>query len=519
MRTVFGSFLLVGMLILVGACASILNGKSQKMVINTDHADNQVYVDDSLIGTGQAVNTTFKRDFKAKEIRIEREGQEPKTYAEIQTKKSGLYFFSWIPFGFTFYSVFMDSHPKAFNYNKTLPVYSTSGEKIERSEEQKYIFVNNASINIAAGDFENHGLDYKKYSVGNMEPNKYGSSNTNELSVNSIEIQGQLNEILKNRQFVDTTKTFLKRKTNTLYIDAEITKWVNYNVYRSFVNAGATSFMYGEIDVKWVLRDVYKQVLYETTLTTTTDQFRAITYAFVGTTNNVESPYEKVINDALEKSLVEFLREDNVQNNLPIGKDEVLTDVYEIQSSAIASSKLTEAIKASVTIKMKDESHGSGFFISDNHIVTNYHVVAGTDTVEIITNGGEKLEGIVVRSSPIFDLALIKVDFKNEYCLSLKSARVGELGEEVFAIGTPSSLELTQTLSKGIISGRRVSEEVDLIQTDVSINPGNSGGALVDPKGVLIAVVNSKLVGSEIEGIGFGIPAEKIIEFLKLDIK
>jgi serine protease Do len=502
------------------ACASILNGKQQKVVINTDHVDNQVFVDDSLIGSGKTVETKFSRDFKAKEVRIEREGQEPKTYARIQTKKSPLYFFSVIPFGVTIYAAFMDSHPKAFNYNNTESEYSTDGEEVVKNDDHKNIFVNIAEINIEAGNFVMQSIDYRKYSNGDMTPNRFGGTNTEGVSVNSIEVQGMLNEILHERKYLDTTKTILKRKTNTLFIDAEITKWTNNTIYRSFINAGVASFMYGEVEIKWVLRDVYKQVLHEETLVTTTDQFRAISFGFVGTENNTKSPFEKVFSNALEKSMVEFLRLDEVKELLPIEEAEELTDTYLISNKAKVASSLSEAIKASVTIKPNEDSHGSGFFICENHIITNFHVVAGNDTVKVIDNAGNEIEGIVIRSSELYDLAIIKIeDYESSFALPLQSARKEELGEDIFAIGTPSSLEFTQTLSKGIVSGRRKTDEVDYIQTDVSINPGNSGGPLVDSKGSLIGVVNSKLVGSEIEGIGFGIPADKIVEFLKLKLK
>ncbi|NVK64173.1 MAG: trypsin-like peptidase domain-containing protein [Flavobacteriales bacterium] len=497
-----------------------MNGKEQKVVINTDHESNQVFVDDSLVGSGKSVETKFARDFKAKEVRIERDGQESRTYARIQTKKSPLYFFSVVPFGITFYAPFMDSHPKAFNYGVTDEVYSTAGDEVVKKEGQKNIYVNKAEINMNAGDFVVQGINYKKYSRGDMTPNRYGSSNTQGINFNSIGVQGILNEILHQREYLDTTKTILKQKTNTLYIDAEITKWTNNNVYRSFINAGATSFMYGEVEIKWILRDVYKQVLHEELIVITTDQYRGITVGLVGTENSTDSPFEQVFKNAMEKSMVEFLRLDEVKNFLPIEEEKELTEPYVIVNKAKIASKLPESIKASVTIIPNEDSHGSGFFISENHIITNFHVIAGNDTVKIVDNAGTEMQGIVVRSSEQYDLAIVKLEnYESEFALPLQSARKEELGEDIFAIGTPSSLEFTQTLSKGIVSGRRKSSQVDYIQTDVSINPGNSGGPLVDTKGSLIGVVNAKLVGSDIEGIGFGIPADKIVEFLKLELK
>jgi serine protease Do len=90
------------------------------------------------------------------------------------------------------------------------------------------------------------------------------------------------------------------------------------------------------------------------------------------------------------------------------------------------------------------------------------------------------------------------------------------VGDEVYAIGTPFDVELGATLTKGIISGRRKDGNRTLIQSDVSISPGNSGGALVDAQGTLIGIVNQKIFGMGVEGIGFAIPAHYLEDALGL---
>ena len=88
------------------------------------------------------------------------------------------------------------------------------------------------------------------------------------------------------------------------------------------------------------------------------------------------------------------------------------------------------------------------------------------------------------------------------------------VGTDILIIGSPTSKLLTNSLSSGIISGIRQIDEMNIIQTDAKINPGNSGGALLDSKGNLHGVVTAKVFGYGIEGLGFAIPTQYIIQIL-----
>ncbi len=92
-----------------------------------------------------------------------------------------------------------------------------------------------------------------------------------------------------------------------------------------------------------------------------------------------------------------------------------------------------------------------------------------------------------------------------------------QLGEELFAIGTPLDEKLGQTVTRGIMSGRREFEGRSFIQTDVSINPGNSGGPLIDETGKVVGVATLKISETGVQGIGFGVPMSKAIEMLNIE--
>jgi serine protease DegQ len=159
-----------------------------------------------------------------------------------------------------------------------------------------------------------------------------------------------------------------------------------------------------------------------------------------------------------------------------------------------------------------ENSLGSGVIVSPQGlIITNNHVVAAADEIEIALSDGRKMSAKVVGTDPDTDLALIKVDAENLPAITFASSDKLSVGDVVLAIGNPFGVG--QTVTQGIISalGRShlgINTYENFIQTDASINPGNSGGALIDAEGNLVGVnsaIYSRSGGSM--GIGFAIPA------------
>ena len=161
------------------------------------------------------------------------------------------------------------------------------------------------------------------------------------------------------------------------------------------------------------------------------------------------------------------------------------------------------------------QGSGSGSIIdSKGHILTNHHVVANAQKLEVTLADESKWPAKLVGSDPDNDLAVIKIDAPRE---KLKVIPMGDskqlkIGQKVLAIGNPFGLE--RTLTTGIISslGRTIRSETgilmeDIIQTDAAINPGNSGGPLLNSEGEIIGI-NSAIIspsGGSV-GIGFAIP-------------
>lgn len=158
--------------------------------------------------------------------------------------------------------------------------------------------------------------------------------------------------------------------------------------------------------------------------------------------------------------------------------------------------------------------HGSGVvYKSNGHIVTNAHVVDNLENLTVVFNDGTLCAGKVLYSDTVADIALVKVDRIGLSHIEMADISTVVSGKTAIAIGTPISLSMRNTVTKGIVSGNGVSlpdSYYKLIQTDTTINPGNSGGPLLNTKGELIGINSSKYAGGGIENVGFAIPADTV---------
>ncbi len=165
-----------------------------------------------------------------------------------------------------------------------------------------------------------------------------------------------------------------------------------------------------------------------------------------------------------------------------------------------------------------EQSQGSGFIFADGLVITNAHVVNGSDKVIVGLTNGKKLKGTLIGQDLFTDLALLKVEGKGPW----PKAKLGDsskikVGDWAIAVGNPFGLENTVTL--GIISNlkRNVTQlgiydkKLELIQTDAAINPGNSGGPLLNSNGEVIGI-NTLIRSGPGAGLSFAIPINKAKE-------
>jgi serine protease Do len=153
---------------------------------------------------------------------------------------------------------------------------------------------------------------------------------------------------------------------------------------------------------------------------------------------------------------------------------------------------------------------GSGVIIrADGYILTNNHVVAGADRIEVRLHDNRRFEGRVIGTDPSTDLAVVKIEAKGLRAARFADSRKVKPGQWAVAIGSPFGLDYTVTT--GVVSavgrgGFGMAEIEDFVQTDASINPGNSGGPLVDLDGHVIGI--NTMIHGRGTGIGFAAPAD-----------
>ena len=165
-----------------------------------------------------------------------------------------------------------------------------------------------------------------------------------------------------------------------------------------------------------------------------------------------------------------------------------------------------------------EQSQGSGFIFADGLVMTNAHVVNGSDNVIVGLTNGKKLKGKLIGQDFFTDIAVLKVDGKGPWPkANLGDSTKIKVGDWAIAVGNPFGLENTVTL--GIISNlkRNVAQlgiydkKLELIQTDAAINPGNSGGPLLNSNGDVIGI-NTLIRSGPGAGLSFAIPINKAKE-------
>lgn len=196
-------------------------------------------------------------------------------------------------------------------------------------------------------------------------------------------------------------------------------------------------------------------------------------------------------------------------------------------SSAKSKSELEEASEGSGVVYKKDGSTA--------YIVTNNHVVSGSSALRVVTSSGKQLQAKLVGKDSVTDLAVLKVNGADlKTVASFGDSDKIKVGETALAIGSPLGSQYATSLTEGIISAKKRTIETTnsagtqtgnatVIQTDAAINPGNSGGALINVGGQVVGITSSKIAsdaeGTSVEGMGFAIPSNEVVNIINQLVK
>jgi len=387
-----------------------------------------------------------------------------------------------------------------------------------RDSISKEIQLNKVAVDISPENSEDYYPSYQDYKSGKLKT-KVNIKAENGIKIDDTYYSDELNNLLKKNGYIDTTGLVLKSNYNqNAYLDAKVLGykyiWIQNNGRPTDIRK--TGFINVELKIKWDVLDFYKKPIYSDTIKSKSGEF----VSFVKTAN---SAYEKeALKDAMETGLYSLLNSAKFKSVMKMEKVGVADTLktFQLNAGKVYVSSIEQAVQSSVTIRTP-KGHGSGFFVSENgYIVTNYHVIADTAKLEVILNDGSKLIPKIIRFNKESDLALLKIEKNNIVPFNISDTESAGMGKEIYVIGTPSAEDLSQTLTKGIISSiRKQANGSKIIQTDASVSRGSSGGPLIDKEGKLLGIVNAKLIGMGIEGISFAMPANEITKSLAIKLK
>ena len=237
----------------------------------------------------------------------------------------------------------------------------------------------------------------------------------------------------------------------------------------------------------------------------------------------------------IEQSTTQTTVRTTASKTSSIAKNATATTAYNKVSDAVVS--VLNFSKSGQNYEESSEGSGVIYKKADQSafIVTNNHVIDGAAKIQVMLHNGKKVTATLVGKDAMTDLAVLKIESDNvtttaEFGDSSKIA----VGENVLAIGSPLGSEYASSVTQGIISAKKRLVEATsengqnyggstVIQTDAAINPGNSGGPLINFAGQVIGINSMKLStsssGTSVEGMGFAIPSDQVVDVVNKLVK
>lgn len=489
--------------VLLNSCATILSSSEQEVVIKTP-IKAKLYIDSVFIDSGNTINAILFRDLNVKQIKLEAAGYQTGNFVVLQNHKSNWNILSYV---LGLYPAIYDNGKCSWHFEDNFS-FSKLYKYPNYENTLKNVRIDDITLKTGSKQSSIHYYDYDYY-LEKKSPDRIEYLDS--ISTQYYDFESDFTKLLLKCNFIDTINTSFIDNVNSLVLNAEIKKVVFKQVSRTYGEHRSITFLETNLITNWVLLNSYKDTIIVKAIESTSGQYGNSKFQNGKNNSNLS------IQDALERSFIKLI--DTLMQTELLKKEDsklIFKEKIKILKPIKQPTNIKESIKATVIIKSK-EGHGSGFFISnDGYIITNHHVISKNSDYKVILNDGTELSAKIVRSNKAIDLALLKVESNQEFAFLLPEKQNYNIGDEILAIGAPNSVQLGNSVSKGIVSGVRKNKGMNYLQTDAKVNGGNSGGPVVMKNGELTSVVQYKIVGGNTEGLSFSIPAYDIIPSLFL---
>lgn len=503
MRTTAAFVSLALLALLFTGCAGLMNAGNQTLVINSEPQGALVFENGAEVGTTPYSYTYDKPEGTAVTLELRKEGLVNRSFEITPGKKNGILFLDALLFNIPYYvadhnSKALYSFPqKEFLVN----LYRDIPSDVQVSDLPVTTLESRLPSKSAAGRIGSRKLDTGSKELQDLAyPEVLTSSLLSGMRETYVSARNVRLATQKGDEEVRRAKVFLKPVLKAL--DVQLTE-LDHKAYGTVDVQMEWRFMSG-IDKDSALFTYDKRTRYPVF------------------SENARDVLASALKDAARQLIDEPDLRERLAKSFDLGLTRSKGSVVQLTTPkpipfSGRKDMLSALVKGVVTVSTAD-GHGSGFLVTnDGYLITNAHVVEDASTVKVKFQQGFTLDGVVVKVNRDFDVALIKTPGNDLPALSIGDDAALQLGEELFAIGTPLDEQLGQTVTRGIMSGKREFEGRSFLQTDVSINPGNSGGPLIDESGKVVGVATLKVQETGVQGIGFGVPMSKAIEMLNIE--
>lgn len=508
--------------LLFSSCALLLNNESQKISIEVPDKDVAVLVDGKKIEPESFHKIKVKRESKVHTINVAKNGFENQKIAIMPLKLS---FPAKISVLLIAPYIFGDAYTeKVYQYPKKSVIAPFVKINHDSIDELKDLVVEKVKFKSYSSDLK--VIKYRKFIKNKNKVRKSQSFGHGALLNESTQniLKDILNLHLHETGFVDSDYS-IKNTVNHLELEVElIDEQINLIEKKYAFFYSYSSFLYLNTTFKWIVKDHKGIEIYSENIEVQSNHEiinSGNSYSKPIKEGMYETPYLNALQDCFQKSINRFLSSKKVNSFRAIENlKEIKTKKEELKKIVLTQKNKTENLndfhKCMVKIKINDNPH-SGFFIGDEgQIITVLDAANLKDSIEVIVNGELTFKAKLLHWEEGSNLAVLKINHPATLVMSLADFYECKLTENVFALGISSYESNTMTLSKGIVSGKRNFNGLPQIQISSKLNPGYLGGALVSESGKLYGILNFKMNGSSIEGLGFASPVSLLHELIEI---